>query len=104
MPMETYTLVLSEDDDRGGIMGDVYNDGGTITESVFLDYDSYGLTPDGDGAPDDRRRETTADVTTLNLDVARDDGGFQFRLLGDGNRELLTERVGDGEWKLHDAR
>ena len=42
----------------------------------------------------------TADVTTLNLDVARDDGSFQFRLLGDGSRELLTERVGDDEWRL----
>jgi len=100
MPIETYTLVISEDDDRGGLMGDVYTDGGTIAESVFLDYDDYGLRADGDGDPDERRRETTADVTALNLDVSRDDGSFQFRLLADGSRELLTERVGDDEWRL----
>ncbi len=98
--METYTLVITEDDDRSGLMGDVYTDDGTIAESVFLDYDDYGLRADGDADPDERRRETTADVTTLNLDVARDDGSFQLRLLGDGSRELLTERVGDDEWRL----
>ena len=99
--METYTLVVSEGDEHAGISGDVYNDNGTIEESVFVDYGDYGLSADrSDGGPDERRLETTADVMTLTLDVARDDGGFDFRLLADGDRELLSERVRDDEWKL----
>ncbi|USZ68262.1 hypothetical protein NGM10_00630 [Halorussus salilacus] len=103
MSMVTYTLVVSEGDERAGITGDVYNDGGTIEESVYIDYRDHGLAPRGEGDSDERRRQTTADVTTLNLDVARDDGGFAFRLLADGDRELLTERVSDDDWGLGEA-
>lgn len=104
MTMDTYTLVVSETDGGDGITGDVYNEGGTIEKSTFVAYEHYGLAPDRDGGdPDECRREFTADVMAMTLDVTRDDGGFQFRLVGDGSRELATERVEDEEWSLTEA-
>lgn len=99
--MQTYTLVVAEPETNEGITGEVYNESGTIEESVSFSYDEYGLTAiRDDWEPETRRREVTADVTTLNLEVQRRDGGFEFRLLGDLNQELVTERVSDADWKV----
>ena len=103
MSMETYALVVSESDGNEGIAADVYNEAGTIEGSAFVEYAEYGLTVDrADGGPEDRRRETTADMTTLRLEIGRDDAGFQFRVLGDEDRKLLTERVEDEAWGLRE--
>lgn len=101
MPMQTYTLVVDESETNEAITGDVYNETGTIEESVSLGYDEYGLSPTRDDwEPDQRRSEVTADVTALDLEVQRADDGFEFRLLGDADEELATERVADRDWKL----
>ena len=64
-------------------------------------YENYDLEP-----PDSRAEspsysaEITADVTTLDLQYERDDGGFEFRLLGDRD-ELTRVRIADDEWDLN---
>ncbi len=116
--MKTYTVEIAErsrsggppsrDDADGnaeaespeGIAADVYNEDGTIEASARTSYDDYGLEADSDGGrPDPIRREVTADVTTLDVQFERGDGGFEFRVLGD-REELLRERVSDEEWGL----
>ncbi len=104
MAMETYTLEVEEADNGEGITADVYNIDGEIEESVWVDYENYGLTANraGDDRPEPRSEKATADVMALDLQIERIDGGFEFRLLGD-NEVLVTERVEDGDWDLVSA-
>ncbi len=99
--MQTYTLVVSETDANEGIVGEVYNESGTIEESVGLEYEEFGLTAiRDDWKPQERRTQVSADVTTLNLELRRTEGAFEFRLLGDASDELAVERVADADWKI----
>ena len=99
MSIETYRFELREVP-GSGIDADVYGDDDVIEESTHVAYDDYDLDP-----PEEREEtpshaeEITADVTTLDLQYERDDGGFSFRLLGDRD-ELTTVRVDDDEWDL----
>ncbi|WP_339106484.1 hypothetical protein [Haloterrigena salinisoli] len=99
MPMETYRLELRETE-TNGIDADVYADD-VIEESTRVDYEAHDIEP-----PESRdeepaySEEVTADVTTLDLQYQRDDGGFEFRLLGDRD-ELTRIRIDDEEWNLN---
>ncbi|WP_368411735.1 hypothetical protein [Haladaptatus halobius] len=98
MSITTYTLVVRENESREGIRAEVRGDG-TIEESARISYDDYGLTAERERIPDERRTEFTADATTLRLQTERDGGGFQFRVLGDGET-LAEQRVTDDEWNV----
>lgn len=101
--MENYRLELSETESGDGISADLYDDEGLIAESTRATYADYGLAPDREGdGPGPVVREFTADVRTHEVQYARDDGGFEFRVLGDGD-ELARARVDDEEWRLGDA-
>ncbi|WP_049925621.1 hypothetical protein [Halopiger goleimassiliensis] len=97
MPIETYRLEI-RDVDGLGIDVDVYNADDVIEESTHVAYDDYDLEPTEEGPTDSSyTEEITTDVTTLDLQYERDDGGFSFRLLGDRD-ELTTVRLEDDEW------
>lgn len=98
--MTTYTLVVSEDESPEEIRAEVREETGTIADSTRVAYDDYGLIAEREGwTPEDRRKELTADVTSLRLQSTRDGEAFAFRLVGDG--ELLAEeRVTDDDWRL----
>lgn len=98
MPITTYTFVVSENENREGIVAEIRGDG-TIEESERVSYDDYRLTAEREETPDERRTEFTADVTTLRIQTERDGEGFQFRVLGDGET-LAEERVTDDEWNV----
>ncbi|WP_306059182.1 hypothetical protein [Natronococcus wangiae] len=99
MAMETYRLEVRESD-ASGIDADVYGADDLIEESTRISYEDFDLD-----VPEEREespvesREITADVTTIDLQVQRDDGGFTVRLLGDRD-ELTAVRIDDEEWNL----
>lgn len=98
--METYTLRIAETQNAEGIDADILDSDGLVQESTRVSYEDYGVNANrSDWKPDDVEREITADVTTMNLQVSRSDGTFQFRLLGDRD-ELHRERIGDDDWRL----
>lgn len=100
MSMQTYTLELREDESGEGIQADLYNEEGTIESATRASYDDHGLTTmDDDWAPDPRRLDVTADVLTVDVQYDHDGGGFEFRVVGDGET-LATERVTDDDWEL----
>ena len=100
MTMETYRLEVRETE-TSGIDVDVFDADDLIEESTHVFYENYDLEP-----PDSRAEspsyseEITADVTALDLQYERDDGGFEFRLLGDRD-ELTRVRIADDEWDLN---
>ena len=100
MTMETYRLEVREAE-TNGIDADVYGADDLVEESTRVAYDDFDLEP-----PESREEtpayseEVTADVTTLDLQYERDDGGFEFRLLGDRD-ELTRIRIDDEEWDLN---
>lgn len=99
MTIETYRLEVREVEDNG-IDVDVYDEDDLVEASTRIPYDDYDLDPaDGREDPSPIVREVTADVTTLDVQYERDDGGFSVRVLGDRD-ELLTERVDDESWDL----
>ncbi|MXV63690.1 hypothetical protein GS429_16810 [Natronorubrum sp. JWXQ-INN-674] len=99
MTMETYRLEVRETE-TNGIGADVYGPDDLIEASTRVSYDDYDLDPPGsrDDAPA-YTEEVTTDVMTLDLQYERDDGGFEFRLLGDRD-ELARVRIDDEEWDL----
>ncbi|MDQ2052111.1 hypothetical protein RBH26_16660 [Natronolimnohabitans sp. A-GB9] len=99
MPMETYHFEVRETETEG-IDADVYGSDDVIEASTRVSYTDYDLEPpeSRDEQPS-HTAEVTADVTTLSLQYERDDGGFEFRLLGDRD-ELTRVRVDDEEWDL----
>ena len=100
MPLETYTLEIAEEDSHEGITADVYDEDGLIEASTRVTYSDHSLAANRDEwEPDPRRVDVDADVMTLNLQVERGDGSFEFRLLGD-REELARERVTDSDWRL----
>lgn len=99
MPMETFRLEVRESDGSAGIDADVYDADDLIRTSARVAYDDHGLESTDDEGGSRIVREVTADVTTLDLQYERDDAGFAFRLLGDGD-ELLVERVEAEAWGL----
>ena len=98
--METYRIEVRETD-APGIDADVYNADDTVEESTYVSYEDYGLEPPAsrDEQPS-YSEEITADVTAIDLQYERTDGGFSFRLLGDRD-ELTTVRIEDEEWELN---
>lgn len=103
MAMETYTLTIEEADTAEGITVEIYDYDGMIEESVWVDYADHGLTAmRKDFSPEPREQELNVDVMTLGLQVERDAGAFEFRVLGDGD-VLTTERIADSDWRLASA-
>ncbi|QCJ47683.1 MULTISPECIES: hypothetical protein [Haloprofundus] len=103
MSMETYTLRVEETETRDGISADVYDEDDVIAASTRVAYDDYGLAATGDDRSPEAATETvTADTLSLDVQVERIDGRFEFRLLGDGE-ELARESVTDDEWELEAA-
>ena len=97
--METYRLEVRETDEPG-IDVDVYDADDTVAESTYISYEDHGLEPPASrDDPPSYSKEITADVTAIDLQYERTDGGFSFRLLGDRD-ELTTVRVEDEEWDL----
>lgn len=100
MSMETYRLELRETE-TNGIDADVYGSDDLVEESTRVSYEDYGLEPpESRDEPPSYSEEITTDVTTLDLQYERDDGGFEFRLLGDRD-ELMRVRIDDEEWNLN---
>lgn len=100
MPMETYRLEIPEAE-SDGIDADVYGADDVIEESTGVAYENHGLeAPDSRDEQPSYTEEITTDVTTLSLQYERDDGGFEFRLLGDRD-ELTRVRIDDEEWNLN---
>lgn len=100
MSMETYTVEIAEDESHEGLSADVYNADGLVADSARVTYADYGVAAvREDWEPDVVEREVTADVTTLDVQVARHGDEFEFRLLGD-REELLRERVSDSDLRL----
>ncbi|MFC5972804.1 hypothetical protein ACFPYI_15815 [Halomarina salina] len=104
MTLQTYRLVIDETNATDGVTIDLYDEDDLLAASDRLPYGDLGLeTVDGEDRPDAIERETTADVRTVSLDVQRQDGAFEVRVLGDTDERLLTERVADSDWKLTPA-
>ncbi|WP_224447385.1 hypothetical protein [Haloprofundus salilacus] len=100
MSMETYTLRVEETETHGGISADVYDGDDVIATSTHVAYDDYGLAVTGDDRnPEAATEKVTADALSLDVQVERIDGRFEFRLLGDGE-ELARESVTDDDWEL----
>ena len=100
MPIETYRIEVEETDGREGLIVDVYGGDDLVERTASIAYEEYGIEPTSDdGDPSAVVREVTADVTTTDLQLERDGGGFSVRLLGDRD-ELATVRVDDEEWGL----
>ena len=100
MPMETYRLELRETE-TNGIDADVFGADDVIEESTRVAYENFDLEPPESRDEDPSyTEEITADVTTLDLQYERDDGGFEFRLLGDRD-ELTRVRIDDEDWNLN---
>ena len=105
MSLQTYRLVIDETNATDGVTIDLYDEDDLLAASDRIAYDDLGLEPvDGEERPATIERETTADVTTLSLDVQRQEGAFEVRVLGDTDERLLTERVTDSDWKLTTSR
>lgn len=92
MSMETYRLEVSENTDADELLVDVYNEAGLVEVAERVPYAEYAL--DSMDETDARSTETTADVTTLDVQVTRTDDAFEVRLLGD-REELAAERIAD---------
>ncbi len=100
MSTETYTLQIAEDETHEGIRADLYDEDGLVEKSTRISYGDHGLTAmRDDWEPKPIEREVTADVTTLDLQHTRQQGEFEFRLLGDRD-ELHSERIADSDWKI----
>ncbi|WP_224269742.1 hypothetical protein [Haloprofundus salinisoli] len=100
MSMQTYTLRIEETETHEGISADVYDEDDVIAASTYVAYDDHGLAANGDDRNPEAATETvTADALSLNVQVERIDGRFEFRLLGDGE-ELARESVTDDDWRL----
>lgn len=99
MTMETYRLEVRESS-APGIDADVYDADDLIEESTHVSYDDFDIDlPEQREEPSAQTQEVTADVTTIDLQLQRTDGGFTIRLLGDRD-ELATVRIEDEEWDL----
>jgi hypothetical protein len=100
MSMETYTLELSEDTEGNELVAELYDIDGLIEATERISYDDFALSPDSEEreAPE-RTRQTTADVTALDIQLTRTEGAFEVRVLGD-REELIAERITDEEWGL----
>ncbi len=99
MSLTTYTLVVRENESSEGIVAEVRSDG-TIDEATRVPYTEHGLTAlRDDWAPEERDTEFTADVRTIRLQTERNDEGFLFRVLGDGET-MAEQRVTDDEWNV----
>lgn len=100
MTMKTYTLVVRETETHDGIDADVRDADGLATASTRVTYADYDLQANrGGGGPDPIEVEFTADVLSLSLELARVDGEFAFRVVGD-DRELARATVADEDWDL----
>ncbi|WP_247004932.1 hypothetical protein [Halosolutus gelatinilyticus] len=95
MSLSTYRLEI-EEVEGSGIDADVYGEDDLIEDSTHVSYDDYAIGPDEAGNGPSYTEEVTADVTTIDLQVERTDGGFAFRLLGDRD-ELAVVRIDDDE-------
>jgi hypothetical protein len=102
MATETYTLRIEEADSAEGISVDLYNDGGAIDESTWIDYDDHGLAVSREGEPPASEQEVTTDAMRLDLQIERLADAFEVRLLGDTGT-LETQRIEDEEWGLERA-
>lgn len=101
--METYRLEVSENTDADELLVDVYNEARLIEVAERVPYAEYALaSTDQADETGTRSTETTADVTTLNVQVTRAENAFEVRLLGD-REELAAERVADADWGLMSA-
>lgn len=99
MTMETYDLRV-EETDGAGITAALYNDDGTISKSVGVRYADHGIDVERDGgSPSPIEREVTLDATYRQFEVGRSDGGFEFKLVGDG-QVVERVRIDDSEWGL----
>ena len=101
MSLETYRLVVDETDTTDGMTVDLYDEDDLLEASTRVPYEEFGLMAiRDDERPDPIERETTADVMTVSLDVQRQQGAFELRVLGDSSERLLTERVADSDWGI----
>jgi hypothetical protein len=100
MSMETYTLELSEDTEGNELIAELYDIDGLVEASERVAYDDFALSSGSDERDTpERTRQTTADVTALDIQLTRTEGAFEVRVLGD-REELIAERVTDAEWGL----
>lgn len=100
MAMQTYRLEVQESG-AVGLDVDVYGEDDLIVESTHITYDDFDIdVPDDRETPDEKSTEVTADVTSIDLQIQRDEGRFTVRLLGDRD-ELTVVRIGDDEWNLN---
>lgn len=98
--METYRLVIGEAETGEELTVDLYNEGGTIEETVRVPYEDHGLVAvREEDRPSQRDHEFRADVMTTNLQFERLQGEFVIRVLGDGE-EIHSERINDDDWRL----
>ena len=101
MTLQTYRLVIDETNATDGVTFDLYDEDDLLAASDRLAYEDLGLeAANGEERPEAIERETTADVQTVSLDVQRQDGAFEVRVLGDTDERLLTERISDSDWKV----
>jgi hypothetical protein len=100
MSMETYTLELSEDTEGNELIAELYDIDGLVEASERVAYDDFALSAESEERDSpERTRQTTADVTALDIQLTRTEGAFEVRVLGD-REELIAERVTDAEWGL----
>jgi len=99
MSMETYRMVITEDEAAEELLVDVYNIDDVIEATERVPYEEYALTSTTESSPDARETDTTADVTILDVQVTRVEEAFEVRLLGD-REELAVERIADADWGL----
>ena len=99
MSMETYRIVISEDEAAEELLVDVYNIDDIIEATERIPYEEYALTSTTESSPDPRETDATADATILDVQVTRVEEAFEIRLLGD-REELAVERIADADWGL----
>ncbi|MWG35732.1 hypothetical protein [Halomarina oriensis] len=101
MSLETYRLVVDETETTDEMTVDLYDEDDLLEASTRVPYEEFGLLAIRDeDRPDPIEHETTADVMTVSLDIQRQQGAFEIRVLGDTDERLLTERVTDSDWNL----
>lgn len=96
--METYELIVGEDATDEGFSVTLYNEDGIVEVGERISYEEFDLASD-DRSVAERRHKLSTDVEDLDLQVSRNGGAFEFRVLGN-RRELFTERVADSDWGL----
>ncbi|GGL52591.1 hypothetical protein GCM10009039_08550 [Halocalculus aciditolerans] len=83
--MQTYELVVTEDDSHAGLDVEVRGADDLIVASTRLDYEDYGeealREDDYDG--ETWTAEATADVERVDVEVETDGSGFTVTLVGD---------------------